>query len=90
MKQIDFADKQPVDIIEMINTGVKIVDATLPFINGLINSLSDLGKSDNIKTPHGKKVHIERLEAVDKLLIQKDELHDKYFLQLIEKGIITT
>lgn len=88
MKQIDFAGKEPIDIIGIINTGEKILDASLPFINGLIETLSDLGKSDNIKTPRGKRIHIERLEAVDKLLIQKDELHDKYFLQLIEKGIL--
>lgn len=87
MRRKDF-ETPGFDIIGAINTGEKIIDATLPFITNLINELVDLGKSDNIKTPHGKRVHIERLEAVDKLLIQKDELHDKYFAQLIEKGVL--
>ena len=73
MKKADL-EAPEVDVIELINTGGKIIDATLPWITNLINELVDLGKSDNIKTARGKRIHIERLEAVDKLHEQRFEI----------------
>lgn len=78
-----------VDVIDLINTGEQIIDATLPFINELIQKIQDEGDPTNVHTPKGRTAHILATEALDKLQDQKLALHDKYFAELIEKGEIT-
>jgi hypothetical protein len=65
-----------VDIIKIINTGIKIADATIPWINEMIAKIK-AGNERNINTPAGKKARILANDALDKLQEQKIELLDK-------------
>lgn len=79
------------DIVSGLNTGAVIVNATLPILTDLINKVVEWGKGlhiDSLSLPKGKRKAIEALQALEKLDQQKQELYDKYFEQLIAKGII--
>ena len=89
MKRTDLPGMTSADVIAGINTGVQIADATLPFIEEIIQKIQDAGTSTDLRTPHGKRVHIEQLEALAKVEVEKQKLYDKYFQQLIDKQIIT-
>ncbi len=86
MKKADL-EAPDVDIVEMINIGEKILDATIPWINEMIAKIK-AGNEKNVNTPAGRTAHILAGEALNKLQDQKLELHDKYFAQLLEKGFI--
>lgn len=88
MKAQDLAGMEPIDIIGAINTGEQIIGATLPLITDIIAKIQAANHSDNVHTPAGRTNHILATEALDKLQNAKIELHDKYFAQLIAKGVI--
>lgn len=87
MRKAEF-EKPGVDVIELINTGGKILDATLPWINAMIKKIQESGDPTNINTPKGRTYHILQNEALDRLQQQKIDLLEGYVQQLIDKGIV--
>ncbi len=87
MRKAQF-DAPDVDIIGLINTGEKIIDATLPWINLMIKKIQESGDPTNVNTPRGRTFHILQTEALDKLQTQKIDLLEGYIQQAIDKGLI--
>ncbi len=92
LKQEDFADKAPIDIVNLINTGATIVNATYPFIKDLFGKIAELVASihtDKLSTAPGKRKAIEELQQEVKILNAKDvlqkqlnKIYDAAFLKL--------
>jgi len=85
----------PIDIVNAINTGATIVNATFPFVKDLFAKIAELVSSiqtDALSTPKGKRKAIEELQRVTEArnAVQKElnKLYDGYFKQLADKGLI--
>ena len=98
IKQADLATVAPIDIVNAINTGATIVNATYPFIKDLFAKVAELVASiqtDKLSTPKGKRIAIELLiqetEALKaQNLLQKElnKITDANFATLKDKGLI--
>lgn len=75
---------EPVDIINAINAGGKIVDAAMPVIKKAIEAITEWidNMGNSISTPRGKRLRIEANDALDVLQSKKDELHDSLIADL--------
>ena len=65
----------PEEIVDILNKGGKIVDATLPFIKDIFGKLKELVtsiQSDALSTPKGKRLAIEELQHQVEILNAKD------------------
>lgn len=95
IKHAELAGIPPIDIVNAINTGATIVNATYPFIKDLFGKINELVASiqtDALSTPKGKRKAIEELQRVTEArnIVQKElnKLYDAYFKQLADKGLI--
>lgn len=94
----DLPNIGPEELVNILNTGGTILNATFPFIKDLFSKIKELVQSvqtDKLSTPHGKRVAIEQLReeqdisnAKDAIQKELNKLYDGYFAQLKEKGII--
>ena len=95
IKHAELAAIPPIDIVNAINTGATIVNATFPFVKDLFAKIAELVASiqtDALSTPKGKRKAIEELQRVTEArnIVQKElnKLYDAYFKQLADKGLI--
>ena len=82
----------PVDVVNILNTGGEIVNATYPFIKDLFAKIKELVgtfQTDALSTPHGKRVAIEALQAQNLVQKELNKLNDKRFAELLAKGLIS-
>jgi hypothetical protein len=79
------AGVNPMDIINGINTASGIVDATMPLLKALFDkineALSNIGKN-NPKSPAGRLLRIEALEAKDKVQKELNKLVEQRLTDL--------
>ena len=91
MKHADLAEMQPIDVVNALNTGVQLVDASIPFVKDIFGKIAELIKGlqgDELSTPHGKRVHIEALEARNIAQKELNKLYDSNFAILAGKGLL--
>lgn len=78
MKQVTKANLPnitPDELVNILNTGGSIVNATFPFIKDLFAKIKELVASiqtDKLSTPHGKRLAIEELQKQVEILNAKD------------------
>ena len=91
MKKLQLEDVQELsaeDIINGINQGAHIVEVALPVIQLAFKKIAEWVKSlkiDDLAFPHGKRVHIEALEAQNQLQKQLNKLFEKRLTDLENK-----
>jgi hypothetical protein len=91
MKQLTKSEVKgiaPIDIVEAINTGATIVNASFPFIRDLFIKVGELVKSvqtDKLSTPKGKRLAIEALRNEVEILQAQNELQKKFNSLLLEQ-----
>lgn len=94
MKKIQAAELPNIpvgDIIDGLNQGAVIVNATLPILQDIVGKIMEWANGlefDSLSLPKGKRRAIEALQAMEKIDQQKQELYDKYFAQLIADGVV--
>ena len=80
MKKIERADLPgitPDEIVNILNTGGQIVNASFPFIKEIFGKIGELIssiKTDNLSTPKGKRLAIEELQRQVEILQAANEL----------------
>jgi hypothetical protein len=98
LNQEDLEGLTPDQIIDYLNQGAVIVNASFPFIKDLFAKIKELVQSiqtDKLSTPKGKRLAIEELQRQVEILIAKDvlqkelnKLYDANFAKLAEKGLL--
>lgn len=81
IKQSDLQNITPEQLVEYLNKGSKLVEVTMPFIKEAFTKVNEFFKSiqtDKLSTPHGKRVHIEALEARNILQKELNKTYDAF------------
>ena len=88
----DLPNITPDEIVNILNTGGTIVNATMPFIKDLFAKIKELVQgiqTDKLSTPHGKRLAIEELQRQVEILNAKDVLQ-KQLNKLFEAALNIT
>ena len=90
--QADMPTITPDEIVNILNTGGTIVNATIPFLKELFAKIKELVQgiqTDALSTPHGKRLAIEELQRQVEILNAKDVLQ-KQLNKLFEAALNIT